>query len=99
METENRNVRGNWPLMRYQVNPIILSNNLFSHNAKARTLEGIYTQDHRVNFPAVIRKVISPDKEGKYIHLHTLLFMTTVIPRRRTRDPEEEEDVGIPPLH
>lgn len=95
METENRNVRGNWPLMRYQVNPIILSNNLFSHNAKARTLEGIYTQDHRVNFPAVIRKVISPDKEGKYIHLHTLLFMTTVIPRR-TRDPEEEEDVGIP---
>lgn len=50
-----------------QVNPIILSNNLFSHNAKARTLEGIYTQDHRVNFPAVIRKVISPDKEGKYI--------------------------------
>lgn len=94
METENRNVRGNWPLMRYQVNPIILSNNLFSHNAKARTLEGIYTQDHRVNFPAVIRKVISPDKEGKYIHLHTLLFMTTVIPRR-TRDPEEE-DVGIP---
>lgn len=46
-----------------------------------------YTQDHRVNFPAVIRKVISPDKEGKYIPLHTLLFMTTVIPRR-TRDPE-----------
>lgn len=30
-----------------------------------------YTQDHRVNFPAVIRKVISPDKEGKYILLHT----------------------------
>lgn len=98
METENTEMSeeiGHW---WDQVNPIILSNNLFSHNAKARTLEGIYTQDHRVNFPAVIRKVISPDKEGKYILLHTLLFMTTVIPRRRTRDPEEE-DVGIPPLH
>lgn len=82
-----------------QVNPIILSNNLFSHNALKHAHLKEYTQDHRVNFPAVIRKVISPDiKEGKYILPHTLLFMTTVIPRR-TRDPEEEEDVGIPPLH
>lgn len=78
-----------------QVNPIILSNNLFSHDALKHAHLKEYTQDHRVNFPAVIRKVISPDKEGKYILLHRLLFMTTVIPRR-TRDPEEEEDVGIP---
>lgn len=95
METEMSEEIGHW---WDQVNPIILSNNLFSHNALKHAHLKEYTQDHRVNFPAVIRKVISPDKEGKYIHLHTLLFMTTVIPRR-TRDPEEEEDVGIPPLH
>lgn len=71
METENTEMSeeiGHW---WDQVNPIILSNNLFSHNALKHAHLKEYTQDHRVNFPAVIRKVISPDKEGKYIHLHT----------------------------